>query len=155
MRATCRSHSVYTDVTQTHARPPLPRPLLLGGAAALLALTGCASHRYYYAAAPQPVYAAPPPLVQVADGNGYRDGQADGARDVYQRQQYRPTANRRYARTPGYEGRLVRTRCIAKTIGRPTCKGMTMGFAGRRDRSKLTMRGAGQHCGPGREGAQP
>ena len=68
-----------------------------------------ASHPRYYAVAPPPpppVYAAPAPIVQIADGNGFRDGQSDGARDLYQRQQYRPTWDRRYAVTPGYDGRL-------------------------------------------------
>jgi len=81
--------------------------LVLCGASALLALTGCASQPRYYAAPPPPppVY-GPGPNVQLADANGFRDGQADGARDLYQRETYRPQYDRRYATTPGYDGRL-------------------------------------------------
>jgi hypothetical protein len=77
------------------------------GASALIALTGCASHPRYYAAPPPPPPAyGPSPLVQLADSNGFHDGQSDGARDLIQRQSYRPRWDRRYAATPGYDGRM-------------------------------------------------
>jgi hypothetical protein len=80
---------------------------LVLGASALLALTGCADHPRYYAAAPPPPPAyGPNPNVQLADANGFHDGQADGARDLYQREQYRPRFDRRYANTPGYNPNL-------------------------------------------------
>jgi hypothetical protein len=86
---------------------PRTAALTLSAAALLATLTGCAGHPRYYAAPPPPppIY-GPGPLVQLADSNGYHEGQADGARDLYQRATYRPTYDRRYAATPGYDGRL-------------------------------------------------
>ena len=104
----------------------LPRCLPLLAATAALLLTGCAGPRYY--AGPPPVYAAPPPLVQIADGNGYRDGQQDGARDLYQRQQYRPTWDRRYAQTPGYDGRLGPYPVYRDNYRRAYLRGYDIGF---------------------------
>lgn len=87
--------------------PTLSKVIPIVSALALTLLAGC-SHRAYYVAGPPPppVYNVVPPLVQIADSNGFRDGQHDGARDLYQREQYRPTWDRRYAQTPGYDGRL-------------------------------------------------
>ena len=78
--------------------------ILFSGAAALLA--GCATHPRYYAAPPPPPVYGPNPLIQSADANGFHDGHADGERDLFQNKGYRPQYDRRYATTPGYDGRL-------------------------------------------------
>ena len=59
--------------------------LSLAGAATLLAVTGCASHPYYAAAPPPPpqAYEQRPPLIELADRNGFQTGNTDGARDAY------------------------------------------------------------------------
>lgn len=74
--------------------------------AGILALTGCASHPRYVAVGPPPPPAYGPGIVQIAQQNGFRDGQSDGARDLVQRATYRPRYDRRYANTPGYDGRM-------------------------------------------------
>ncbi len=76
-------------------------------AAAVVALTGCASHPRYYAAGPPPppVY-GPSPLVQMADSNGLRDGRANGERDLYQNRGYAPRRDGAFKGTPGYDGRF-------------------------------------------------
>ncbi|MEK6398344.1 MAG: hypothetical protein V4734_09685 [Terriglobus sp.] len=75
--------------------------------AGILALTGCATQPRYVAVGPPPppVY-GPAPIVQLAERNGFAAGQHDGARDLIQRAAYRPQYDRRYATTPGYDGRL-------------------------------------------------
>jgi hypothetical protein len=81
----------------------LARHTSLALCTAALALTGCASHpRYITVAPPPPPVYGPSPLVQIASSNGFHDGEADGARDLLQRAQYRPEWDRRYAKTPGY-----------------------------------------------------
>ena len=74
-------------------------------------LAGC-SHRDNYAYAPPPppppvVYPGEvPPLVRVADQNGYRAGFDEGSRDVYNGAGYRPRKGRIYHDAPGYDYRL-------------------------------------------------
>jgi hypothetical protein len=79
------------------------------GASALcmLAALGCAGNNHYVLQPPPPpAYGEAPPLVQVADRNGFRTGESDGARDVESGSRYRPRATRAYHDTPGYEGNL-------------------------------------------------
>lgn len=80
--------------------------LALGAAVIVILTTGCSHPRYYAAAPPPPPAYGPSPLVQMADSNGFHDGQADGARDLMQRAEYRPQYDRRFANTPGYDGRM-------------------------------------------------
>ena len=73
-------------------------------------LAGC-SHRDYYAypPPPPPVAAYPgevPPLVRLADQNGFRAGFDEGNRDVYNHAGYRPRKGRIYHDAPGYDYRL-------------------------------------------------
>ena len=74
-----------------------------------LLCAGCSSHpayRYYAAPPPPPpppAYRAVPPMVQMADREGYRAGYADGGRDAYERHGYRPQAHRTFHDTPGYD----------------------------------------------------
>lgn len=77
--------------------------LSLGGAATLFA-AGCASHPYY--PPPPPPYAQRPPLIDLADHNGFRAGTDDGARDAYNGRGYRPQHNRNFRDTPGYNPAL-------------------------------------------------
>ncbi len=86
--------------------PDLMKSTLFAGTAAVLAFTGCSQPRYYAAAPPPPPAYGPSPLLGMAESNGFQDGQRDGARDLYQRRQYRPTWDRRYAQTPGYDSRF-------------------------------------------------
>lgn len=97
--------------------------------AAIVALTGCASQPRYVAVAPPPPPAyGPSPIIQVAEQNGFRDGQHDGARDLVQRAAYRPQYDRRYATTPGYDGRLGPYPVYRDTYRNAYLRGYNSGF---------------------------
>ena len=85
------------------------RSLLLLSASFALCLAGCSHHTYYVAPPPPPpppqAYREVPPLVQLAQQNGYRAGLDEGARDAYQRG-YHPRNDRAFHDTPGYDPRL-------------------------------------------------
>ncbi len=85
------------------------RSLLLLSASFALGLAGCSHHTYYVAPPPPPpppqAYREVPPLVQLAQQNGYRAGLDEGARDAYQRG-YHPRNDRAFHDTPGYDPRL-------------------------------------------------
>ena len=68
---------------------------------------GCAHRTYYVAPSPPPpqAYREVPPLIQLAEQNGYRAGQDEGARDAYQ-SGYHPRDDRAFHDTPGYDPRL-------------------------------------------------
>ena len=74
---------------------------------ALASSVGCANR---YAAAPPPppgpVYDQTPPNIRLAEQNGFRAGEADGARDAYDRRPYRARSTRAYFDTPGFDGNL-------------------------------------------------
>ena len=82
--------------------------LSLAGAATLLAVTGCASHPYYAAAPPPPpqAYEQRPPLIELADRNGFQTGNTDGARDAYDGRRFNPQHTRAFHDTPGYNPNL-------------------------------------------------
>ena len=82
--------------------------LCLAGCGALLATTGCASHHYYaYAPPPPPVYAQQrPPLIQVAEQNGFRAGSNAGARDAVRGYGYHAKRDRDFHDAPGYDPTL-------------------------------------------------
>jgi hypothetical protein len=83
--------------------------LLLGTfSLALLASVGCASHTYYPPAPPPPPppVAQLPPLIQLADRNGFDTGRSDGARDAASGYPFQPRRTRAYAETPGYDANL-------------------------------------------------
>ncbi len=81
--------------------------LLFAGTATLLAATGCASRRYYAAPPPPPpVYSQRPPLIDLADRNGFRTGESNGARDAYEGRSYQPQHDRAFHDTPGYDPNL-------------------------------------------------
>ncbi len=76
---------------------------------AVLALAGCESRPRYYAAAPPP---PPPPyvsqrspIVQMANSNGFRDGRADGERDLLSGAGFHPRRDQRFRLAPGYDER--------------------------------------------------
>ena len=79
----------------------------LAGVAAL-AVTGCASHPYYAAPPPPPpqAYQQRPPLIDLADRNGFQSGNADGARDAYDGRRFNPQHTRAFRNTPGYDPNL-------------------------------------------------
>ena len=81
--------------------------LSFAGAAALLAVTGCASHAYYPPPPPPPpAYGQRPPLIDLADRNGFQTGTTDGSRDAYDGRGYRPQHTRAFHDTPGYDPAL-------------------------------------------------
>lgn len=80
--------------------------LALTGTSAMLLATGCASHAYYYAPPPPPAYVQRPPLIDLADHNGFRFGSDNGARDAYEGRGFRPQHDRAFHETPGYDPNL-------------------------------------------------
>ncbi len=70
----------------------------------LFAGVGCAPR--YAPPPPPPPGASLPPLLQLADHNGFDAGRADGARDVEQRIPYGPRRTPAYHDTPGYDPHL-------------------------------------------------
>ena len=83
--------------------------ILAAASFAMLSGFGCANR---YASAPPPpppsgpVYNQVPPNIQLADQNGFRDGERDGARDAYEGRPYRARSTRAYFDTPGFDGNL-------------------------------------------------
>jgi hypothetical protein len=74
---------------------------------AMLAGLGCTNnHQYGLQPPPPPAYAAVPPLVQVADRDGFRTGESDGAIDAREGRHYRAQSTRAYHDTPGYDRNL-------------------------------------------------
>jgi hypothetical protein len=84
---------------------PFALPLL---AASLLVVTGCARHTYVAVAPPPPPgYAEQaPPLIQVAERNGFRAGSEAGSRDAATGRGYHPQHDRAFHETPGYDPSL-------------------------------------------------
>jgi hypothetical protein len=89
------------------------RQLVFASAAVALSaalMTGC-SHPDYYPPAPPPppplVYpAGVPPLVQIADRNGFQAGYLDGSSDAYYHTAHKPRRHRAFKEVPGYDPRL-------------------------------------------------
>jgi len=71
----------------------------------LLAGAGCA-HTYYPPNQAPPPVAQVPPLIQLADRNGFQTGRADGQRDVFNGYPYEARRTRAYHETPGYDANL-------------------------------------------------
>ena len=81
--------------------------LAIAGSTALLSVLGCAARPYYAAPPPPPpAYAQRPPLIQLAEQNGFRTGESNGARDAYEGRGYRAQADRAFHNTPGYDPNL-------------------------------------------------
>jgi len=76
----------------------------------LLLSVGCSSpHRYAYVAAtppPPPPYGSVPPLIDVANREGFRMGSDAGVRDAYRGFGYQPRRGRAFHDTPGYDPAL-------------------------------------------------
>jgi hypothetical protein len=75
-------------------------------------LIGC-SHPAYYPPAPPPPPPAPlvysnqvPPLIQIADRNGFQAGYLDGSSDAYYHAAHKPRQHRAFKEVPGYDPRL-------------------------------------------------
>jgi hypothetical protein len=82
------------------------RFLLLGTASlAMITAVGC-SHSYYPPPPPPPPVAQVPPLIQLADRNGFQTGRADGARDAASGYPFEARRTRAYHDTPGYDPAL-------------------------------------------------
>ncbi len=82
----------------------LLRPAALLCSALLFTALGC--HSTYAPPPPPPPYAQVPPLVQLADRNGFETGRADGARDVESGFAYAPRHTRAFHDCPGYDPQL-------------------------------------------------
>jgi hypothetical protein len=82
--------------------------LLLAAALSLpmLAGTGCAHNNYYSSAPPPPPQAQVPPLIQLAERNGFATGRSDGSRDASSGFPFAPRRTRAYHDTPGYDPQL-------------------------------------------------
>lgn len=81
--------------------------LLPIAATAAVLLAGCAQQPVYYAPGPPPPpVQGPPPLIQLADQNGFRSGFDDGLRDLNQGLGYAPQRDRRFRAAPGYDPNL-------------------------------------------------
>ena len=80
------------------------RFLLPAVAAATIFVAGC-SHPapYYPPPPPPPPGAAVPPLVQMAEQNGFREGVDHGARDSATGRGYQPRRERVFRDAPGYD----------------------------------------------------
>ncbi len=70
----------------------------------LLAGLGCA-HNYPPPPPPSPPSVAPP-LIQLAERNGFETGRSDGARDSANGEPFHARATRAYHDTPGYDPQL-------------------------------------------------
>jgi len=81
--------------------------LLLAAASSLFLFAGlgCAPH-YAPPPPPPPPVAQVPPLIQLADHNGFETGRSDGARDVESGAPYKARSTRAYHDTPGYDPHL-------------------------------------------------
>jgi len=71
-------------------------------AAGVLFTAGCAKNYYASAPPPPPPAYVPPPIVEHAQHEGFRAGQDDAARDLYDGTGYHPRHNWKYRDTPGY-----------------------------------------------------
>lgn len=80
----------------------LLRVFLPGVASAALLLGGC-GHPQPYSPPPPPPYARVPPLVQMAEANGFRAGVDEGRRDAANGFGYAPQRGHLYRQAPGYD----------------------------------------------------
>jgi len=80
--------------------------LVLVAASSLLLFAGLGCAPRYAPPPPPPPGAQLPPLLQLADHNGFDTGRADGARDVEQGVPYSPRRTRAFHDTPGYDPQL-------------------------------------------------
>jgi hypothetical protein len=82
------------------------RLLLLTTSSLVLFTLGCAHDNYYPPNGPPPPIAQVPPLVQVADRNGFQTGRSDGQRDAANGYPFEARRTRAYHETPGYDPNL-------------------------------------------------
>jgi len=76
-------------------------PLLAVG---VLFTAGCSHQTYYVSAPPPPPQVNEvPPMIAHARHEGYRAGQDDAARDLYDRSGFHPRHNWKYRDTPGFQ----------------------------------------------------
>jgi hypothetical protein len=89
-------------------RLSLPLAAAAVSAAGLFSLTGCAHHTTYVAVAPPPpgYREQAPPMVQVADRNGFQAGVDAGSHDAMSGRGYQPRHSRAFHDTPGYDPAL-------------------------------------------------
>lgn len=80
--------------------------LVAASSLALLVSVGCAHNYPPPPPPPPPPVAQVPPIVQLADRNGFETGRADGARDADSVLPFHARRTRAYHDTPGYDPQL-------------------------------------------------
>jgi hypothetical protein len=78
---------------------------LLAATLGVFGTVGCA-HNYPPPPPPPPPAYGPPPIVQLAERNGFETGRSDGARDAAGGYPFHARATRAYRETPGYDSQL-------------------------------------------------
>ena len=110
----------------------------IASAAAMLcaafALAGCNNeHASAPLPPPPPSYAGQvPPIVQLAQRNGYRAGFDDGGRDAYYNAGYTPRRDEKYRDSPGYDYRLGPIPVYVDAYRNAYLRGYDKGFYGER-----------------------
>ncbi len=79
------------------------RLLLPAMIAAAISLAGCSHPILPYSPPPPPSNAPVPPLVEMAENNGFKAGMEDGAHDARAMASYAPRSNTRFRKAPGYD----------------------------------------------------
>jgi hypothetical protein len=102
-------------------------------AASLLVLTGCARHTYVAVAPPPPpgYGQQAPPIIQVAERNGFSAGSEGGFRDA-QSGHYHPQHDHAFHATPGYDPSLGPLPVYRSAFRSAYLRGYDQGFHGPR-----------------------
>jgi hypothetical protein len=103
--------------------------LALSATAAIIlaASLGCA-HNYPPPPPPPPPIAQAPPIIDLADHNGFETGRADGARDAANGYPYSARRTRAYHDTPGYDPHLGPFRAYQNAFRNAYLRGYDRGF---------------------------
>jgi hypothetical protein len=109
--------------------------LVIPAMLAILTLSGCEPEPIYAPAPPPPpVYTGEvPPLVRLAERNGYRAGFDDGGRDAYYHAGYTPRRDEKYRDAPGYDYRLGPSPPYVDSFRSAYLRGYDNGYYGRQD----------------------
>jgi hypothetical protein len=83
-----------------------PARLVLAAASSIFLFAGLGCAHNYPPPPPPPPVAQVPPLVQLAEHNGFEAGRADGARDVESGIPYHAQRTRAFHDCPGYDPNL-------------------------------------------------
>jgi hypothetical protein len=81
-------------------------PLMIAALSALLLTAAGCAHHYPPPPPPPPPMAQAPPIVQLAQHNGFETGRSDGARDAANGESFHARRTHAYHDTPGYDPQL-------------------------------------------------